>query len=61
MAKPVPRRSARSQSLYDNPGREGRQDSPNPNLVIDLSDAEAIARTAHAVAVALAEGSRPWW
>jgi hypothetical protein len=34
---------------------------PNPNLVIDLSDAEAIARTAHAVAVALAEGSRPWW
>ena len=29
---------------------------PNPNLVIDLSDAEAIARTAHAVAVALAEG-----
>ena len=35
-------------------GRAPRQ--PNPNLVIDLSDAEAIARTAHAVAVALAEG-----
>jgi hypothetical protein len=30
---------------------------PNPHLVIDLSDAEAIARTAHAAAVALAEGS----
>ena len=29
---------------------------PNPTLAIDLSDAESIARTAHAVAVALAEG-----
>jgi hypothetical protein len=29
---------------------------PNPNLVIDLSDPDAIARTAHDVAVALAEG-----
>ena len=29
---------------------------PNPKLNIDLSDAEAIARTAHEVAVALAEG-----
>jgi hypothetical protein len=29
---------------------------PSPNLTIDLSDAEAIARTAHEVAVALAEG-----
>ena len=29
---------------------------PNPKLTIDLSDAEAIARTAHDVAVALAEG-----
>ena len=29
---------------------------PSPNLIIDLSDGEAIARTAHAVAVALAEG-----
>ena len=29
---------------------------PSPKLNIDLSDAEAIARTAHNVAVALAEG-----
>ena len=29
---------------------------PNPKLNIDLSDADAIARTAHEVAVALAEG-----
>ena len=29
---------------------------PSPKLTIDLSDAEAIARTAHDVAVALAEG-----
>jgi hypothetical protein len=29
---------------------------PSPKLAIDLSDAEAIARTAHDVAVALAEG-----
>jgi hypothetical protein len=29
---------------------------PSPKLTIDLSDAEAIARTAHEVAVALAEG-----
>jgi hypothetical protein len=29
---------------------------PNPKLNIDLSDAEAVARTAHEVAVALAEG-----
>jgi hypothetical protein len=29
---------------------------PNPTLTIDLSDAEAIARTAYEVAVALAEG-----
>jgi hypothetical protein len=29
---------------------------PSPNLTIDLSDAEAVARTAHDVAVALAEG-----
>jgi hypothetical protein len=29
---------------------------PNPKLTIDLADAEAIARTAHDVAVALAEG-----
>jgi hypothetical protein len=29
---------------------------PSPKLAIDLSDADAIARTAHAVAVALAEG-----
>jgi hypothetical protein len=29
---------------------------PSPKLSIDLSDAEAIARTAHDVAVALAEG-----
>jgi hypothetical protein len=29
---------------------------PSPKLSIDLSDAEAIARTAHEVAVALAEG-----
>jgi hypothetical protein len=29
---------------------------PTPKLTIDLSDAEAIARTAHEVAVALAEG-----
>ena len=29
---------------------------PSPKLIIDLSDAEAIARTAHDVAVALAEG-----
>ena len=30
--------------------------APRPKLTIDLSDAEAIARTAHEVAVALAEG-----
>ena len=29
---------------------------PSPKLTIDLSDADAIARTAHEVAVALAEG-----
>ncbi len=29
---------------------------PSPKLTIDLSDADAIARTAHDVAVALAEG-----
>jgi hypothetical protein len=34
-------------------GRAPRQ--PSPKLTIDLSDAEAIARTAHEVAVALAE------
>jgi hypothetical protein len=43
-------------SSTDHPrgGRASRQ--PSPKLAIDLSDAEAIARTAHAVAVALAEG-----
>jgi hypothetical protein len=35
-------------------GRAPRE--PNPKLTIDLSDADAIARTAHHVAVALAEG-----
>jgi hypothetical protein len=35
-------------------GRAPRR--PSPNLTIDLSDADAIARTAHDVAVALAEG-----
>jgi hypothetical protein len=35
-------------------GRAPRQ--PRPKLAIDLSDGEAIARTAHEVAVALAEG-----
>ena len=35
-------------------GRAPRQ--PSPKLTIDLSDAEAIASTAHDVAVALAEG-----
>ena len=29
---------------------------PSPKLTIDLSDADAVARTAHDVAVALAEG-----
>jgi hypothetical protein len=35
-------------------GRAPRE--PNPKLTIDLSDPDAIARTAHEVAVALAEG-----
>jgi hypothetical protein len=40
-----------------NEGRRAPRE-PSPKLIIDLSDGEAIARTAHEVAVALAEGRR---
>src|SRR5262249_44852340 len=40
----------------DHPGGARAPRQPSPKLTIDLSDADAIARTAHDVAVALAEG-----
>jgi hypothetical protein len=43
-------------SSTDQPGGARAPREPSPKLHIDLSDAEAIARTAHDVAVALAEG-----
>jgi hypothetical protein len=42
--------------LNDHTGGARAPREPNPKLTIDLSDADAIARTAHDVAVALAEG-----
>jgi hypothetical protein len=43
-------------SSTDHIGGERAPRQPRPKLSIDLSDPEAIARTAHQVAVALAEG-----
>ena len=43
-------------SSTDKPEAGRAPEQPNPNLVIDLSDAEDIARTAHAVAVASPRG-----
>jgi hypothetical protein len=43
-----------SSTDHNEGGRAPRE--PSPKLTIDLSDGEAIARTAHDVAVALAEG-----
>jgi hypothetical protein len=43
-------------SSTDHTGGARAPREPNPKLTIDLSDADAIARTAHDVAVALAEG-----
>ena len=42
--------------VTDHTGGARAPRQPSPKLTIDLSDAEAIARTAHEVAVALAEG-----
>jgi hypothetical protein len=43
-------------SSTDHTGGARAPREPNPKLTIDLSNADAIARTAHDVAVALAEG-----
>jgi hypothetical protein len=43
-------------SSTHHPGEARAPRQPSPKLTIDLSDGEAIARTAHDVAVALAEG-----
>ena len=62
---PAPQRAEAQQHINEaqtvplvtgNTGGASAHRPPSPKLTIDLSDAEAIARTAHDVAVALAEG-----
>ena len=62
---PAPQRAEAQQHINEaqtvplvtgNTGGASAHRPPSPKLTIDLSDTDAIARTAHAVAVALAEG-----